>query len=285
VRGLALGDDGGMRLAALLLTAATLVAAIGAEPTVTRGSWAWPVGAPRSIVRPFIAPATAYSAGHRGIDIAATGTTVVAPDDGTVHFAGVVVDRPVLSIEHAGGVLSSYEPVETVLVAGAVVHRGDALGTLLPGHCSRVCLHFGVREDGRYVSPLLYLGGIERSVLLPTRAGAASVPGGAARAGDVPARPPSGAGMRHGVALLEPLGGDVGVDLGRAEARVAEHLLHGPQIRAPVEQVCRGGVPEGVRTCRSTARHSLEQALDHAVDGAGPEACTAGAEEEGSRGG
>jgi murein DD-endopeptidase MepM/ murein hydrolase activator NlpD len=130
--------------------------------------WSWPVATPHAIVRPFIAPASEYAAGHRGIDIAARGA-VVAPADGVVHFAGVVVDRPVLSIEHPGGVLSSYEPVTSELRAGDVVTRGEVIGEVQPGHCRSPCLHFGVRIDGEYVSPLLFLGGIPHSVLLPTR--------------------------------------------------------------------------------------------------------------------
>ena len=87
-----------------------------------------------------------------------------------MHFAGVVVDRPVLSIDHGGGVISSYEPVLTTLVEGDVVTRGDVIGTVLPGHCASVCVHLGVRVDGQYVSPLRFLGGIPRAILLPTRA-------------------------------------------------------------------------------------------------------------------
>jgi len=144
------------------------------EAPVAAGSWAWPVAAPHPIVRPFIAPATRYSAGHRGIDVATDDPRVLAPAAGIVHFSGVVVDRPVLSIRHPGGLLSSFEPVDSPLTAGTPVRRGDVIGTLQPGHCSRLCLHFGVRRDGEYVSPLLFLGGIPRSVLLPTRAAAAS---------------------------------------------------------------------------------------------------------------
>jgi murein DD-endopeptidase MepM/ murein hydrolase activator NlpD len=120
-------------------------------------------------VRQYIAPATAYSSGHRGVDLAAGSGTVYAPADGIVHFAGVVVDRPVLSIRHPGGLISSYEPLETTLQKGEAVSRGAPVGTVIAGHCSPICLHFGVRLDGEYVSPLLYLGGIGPSVLLPTR--------------------------------------------------------------------------------------------------------------------
>lgn len=130
--------------------------------------WSWPVTAPHPIAKPYLAPATPYASGHRGVDItAAAGASVLAPDDGVVHFSGFVVDRPVLSIDHGDGVISSYEPVETELVAGDSVQRGDVVGALLAGHCTSACLHLGVRIDGAYVSPLLFLGGQPRAVLLP----------------------------------------------------------------------------------------------------------------------
>jgi len=134
--------------------------------------WAWPVDPPYSVVRPYLAPDTPYSAGHRGIDLEAPGGTVYAPADGIVHFVGTVVDRPVLSIEHAGGVLTSYEPVVSALTKGEAVERGQPMGTALSGHCASVCLHFGVRIDGEYASPLAWLGGVGRAVLLPTRGAA-----------------------------------------------------------------------------------------------------------------
>lgn len=141
---------------------------VGATPASAH--WVWPLDPPHTIARPFIAPATQYSSGHRGIDVrGAEGEPVIAPADGIVHFSGFVVDRPVLSIRHPDGLISSYEPVTTSLVAGTEVHRGDTIGALQSGHCGAPCLHFGVRRHGEYVSPLNYLGGIPRSVLLPTR--------------------------------------------------------------------------------------------------------------------
>jgi murein DD-endopeptidase MepM/ murein hydrolase activator NlpD len=134
-------------------------------------SWAWPVDAPHAISRPFIAPATPYSAGHRGIDIRAPIGVVYAPTAGVVSFVGVVVDRPVVSIRHPGGLVTSYEPVESALAAGEPVRRGDVIGFVVGGHCASPCLHFGVRLNGQYVSPLNYLGGLPHSVLLPTRRG------------------------------------------------------------------------------------------------------------------
>lgn len=137
------------------------------------GLWAWPVTAPDAVLRPYLAPATPYGAGHRGIDLAVeAGAEIRSPDDGVVHFAGWVVDRPVLSIRHAGGVLSSFEPVEAVVEPGEAVARGQLVGHLAEpasGHCAVSCLHLGARIDGEYVNPLLFLGGLPRSVLLPLR--------------------------------------------------------------------------------------------------------------------
>lgn len=136
------------------------------------GVWAWPTAPPHRIQTPFRAPATPYSAGHRGIDIATQGDGVVrAPADGIVRFAGVVVDRPVLSIEHAGGVVSSYEPLITDLRAGDPVRRGDPIGRAAPGHCADSCLHLGTRINGEYVSPQLFLGGVPRAILWPASGG------------------------------------------------------------------------------------------------------------------
>lgn len=184
------------RLAVLVVVlASTLFAASPAAmvPSVHAAEgaairWHWPLDGPRMLVRPYRAPPTPYGPGHRGTDIGAgvgvgagagvgvgvgvgagPGVRVLSPADGIVHFAGVVVDRPVLSIRHRGGLISSFEPVTSDLVAGDSIRRGQQVGVLQPGHCSEPCLHFGVRLLGQYLSPLNYLGGIPHSVLLPTR--------------------------------------------------------------------------------------------------------------------
>lgn len=151
--------------------ALALVTLLSVPLAVPAPSWAWPVAAPHAIVRPYLAPATPYAPGHRGIDVRAPDGIVTAPAAGVVHFVGVVVDRPVLSIRHPDGLVSSYEPVESTLAAGDSVRRGEVIGTVGPGHCASPCLHFGVRLNGAYVNPLRYLGGLPYSVLLPTRPG------------------------------------------------------------------------------------------------------------------
>jgi len=165
-----------LALAAVTVSPVSASATAAANEQSTAGAaprWSWPIAAPRTIVRPFVPPADEYSAGHRGIDLGApVGTTVFAPADGVIHFSGIVVDRPVLSIEHPGSLLSSFEPVTSALPAGTTVRRGDPVGTVAAstGHCASSCLHFGVRLHGQYLSPLNYLGGIPLPVLLPTRA-------------------------------------------------------------------------------------------------------------------
>src|SRR5690606_30042213 len=81
-------------------------------------------------------------------------------------FAGPVAGRPVLSIEHSGGLVSSFEPVEPLVATGDAVERGQQIGVLQPGHVAgQWRLHLGARLHGEYVDPLTLLG-VERPVLL-----------------------------------------------------------------------------------------------------------------------
>ena len=163
-----------MRSAAVTALVALLVLSSGGDtPAHTSAApavpgWVWPVDGQRIVVRPFLAPPTPYGAGHRGVDLAAVhnGVAVVAVTSGVVHFAGVVVDRPVITVRQ-GQVLATVEPVEPLVAAGDTVRAGDVIGVLLPGHCALPCVHLGVRVAGEYVSPLLWLGGLQRAVLLP----------------------------------------------------------------------------------------------------------------------
>ncbi|BAU32878.1 membrane protein [Microcella alkaliphila] len=168
-----------MSVAILLAIAFGMLAApTSAAPVIDGGvsrahpDWAWPVDGVRTVVRPFAAPPSPYAAGHRGVDLAAPGAGAVvrAATHGVVHFAGTVVDRPVVTVR-SGHLLVTVEPVEPSVEAGDWVRAGDAIGLLQGGHCAATpCVHLGVRVDGEYVSPLLYLGGLRRAVLLPLSA-------------------------------------------------------------------------------------------------------------------
>lgn len=115
------------------------------------------------MLNPFRAPDTPYGPGHRGIDLAAaTGSAVRAAGPGVVVFAGTIAGRGVVSIEHEGGLRTTYEPVTATVQAGRDVTAGEVIGTLQPGHpgCSpAACLHWGARlPDRLYLDPMSLLG-------------------------------------------------------------------------------------------------------------------------------
>ncbi|GAB3577102.1 hypothetical protein GCM10027406_10930 [Leifsonia lichenia] len=88
-----------------------------------------------------------------------------------------MVDRPVLTLDHGDGVLSSYEPLASSLEVGAELSAGAPLGRVSEGgHCAAGCLHVGVRIDGQYVSPLLFFDRVPRAVLLPLEPVGAHLP-------------------------------------------------------------------------------------------------------------
>ncbi|WP_445154839.1 M23 family metallopeptidase [Arthrobacter sp. Hor0625] len=134
------------------------------------GPWSWPLSPRPKVLRAFDPPARPWLSGHRGVDLAAAtaGVPVTAPAAGTVSFAGFVVDRPVITIDHGNGLRSSFEPVASTLRSGAAVARGAELGRVLLGHCGTApCLHWGVRRDRDYLNPLGFLIDLRPSVLLP----------------------------------------------------------------------------------------------------------------------
>ncbi|MGJ9401734.1 murein hydrolase activator EnvC family protein [Arthrobacter sp. KK5.5] len=135
--------------------------------------WTWPVsggpgGAPR-VLEPFDPPRERWLAGHRGADLeSGSGAEVLAPAGGIVAFVGTVVDRPVLTIDHGDGLVSSFEPVTASFPAGAAVTAGQAVGIAATGgHCSGRCIHWGLRLHGEYIDPLNTVTDRRPSVLLP----------------------------------------------------------------------------------------------------------------------
>ncbi|MFS0794073.1 murein hydrolase activator EnvC family protein [Microbacterium sp. 1P10AE] len=135
------------------------------DPLAQRG-WVWPVDAVQ-VIRPFEAPLHRYAAGHRGVDLGGV-DRVRAPARGTVAFAGMVAGRPVVTIDHGDGLVTTFEPVTTTLRVGDTVARGDPVGAVaVGGHTPAGAVHFGVRWKGDYINPLRLLGGVPRAVLLP----------------------------------------------------------------------------------------------------------------------
>ena len=110
-----------------------------------------------------------------------TGQAVLAPADGTVWFAGKVAQRRLISLQHNNGYLSEFEPVCTDLVKGEPVFAGQEIGYICSAdaaylkHCANAdCLHFSLRIQGAYLSPLVFIGGLNPSRLLATPLGGRS---------------------------------------------------------------------------------------------------------------
>lgn len=119
----------------------------------------WPTGRAVTVVRGFDPPAQPWQAGHRGVDLQlAPGSPVYAAGDGTVIYAGQIAGRGVVSIEHANGLRTTYEPLEATATRGHIVKAGEQIGTLVPGHAADT-LHWGAKfPDDTYINPLSLLG-------------------------------------------------------------------------------------------------------------------------------
>ncbi|WP_016691234.1 M23 family metallopeptidase [Rhodococcus rhodochrous] len=148
-----------LRSLAVVIAAFVVLTAAPGTGSADAGRFVWPLD-PRPVVsREFDPPEQNWLPGHRGVDLDAhVGQTVVAAGDGVVAFAGVVAGKPVVSIDHEGGLRTTYEPVEAAVAAGRRVTRGDPIGTVVTGHegcVSPACLHWGLRR-GRddYLDPL-----------------------------------------------------------------------------------------------------------------------------------
>ena len=149
---------------------------VGAITPAAKVRYQWPTGGPSEVVRAFDNPERPWDAGHRGVDVAHdVGQPVVAAGDGVVAFAGTVVDRPVVSVQHADGVRTTYEPVVPVVRAGQEVRAGELLGHLAAGHCPPhrpSCLHWGARRGpSTYLDPLALVGARAVVRLLPDDVG------------------------------------------------------------------------------------------------------------------
>lgn len=148
-----------IRAAIVSILAATLVV-LPLPPAAAAPPYLWPMS-PRPVVEnPFDPPEHDWLPGHRGVDLAGwEGRTVLSAGEGTVVFAGTVAGKPVVSIDHPGGLRTTYEPVLAAVRSGNRVRAGDPIGTLRSGHqgCSAVCLHWGLRRGREYLDPTALL--------------------------------------------------------------------------------------------------------------------------------
>lgn len=97
--------------------------------------------------------------GHRGVDLAArTGQDILAAEDGVVAFTGVVAGVPVVSVDHADGIRTTYQPVHATVRAGDKVKEGEPIGRMATPSSDHAGLHWGARTGkDSYINPLTLL--------------------------------------------------------------------------------------------------------------------------------
>jgi murein DD-endopeptidase MepM/ murein hydrolase activator NlpD len=126
-------------------------------------------------LRPYDAPEDRFAPGHRGVDIGAPmGTAVRASAAGVVSFSGVVAGNRSVTVDHGGGLVTSYSFLATNVVrAGDTVAQGQPVGTVGTGHPGSELgshVHLSARHDGVYFDPLkLYMGSSHADLLSITR--------------------------------------------------------------------------------------------------------------------
>lgn len=137
---------------------------------MTSAGFVLPVPVPAAVLTRFRAPASRYGAGHRGVDLAAAvGSVVHSAGAGVVTHAGLVAGRGTVTVQHAGGLRTTYEPVTETVRTGQGVAAGQPIGTLQAGHASCLpasCLHWGARlPDDSYLDPMGLINGLQVRLL------------------------------------------------------------------------------------------------------------------------
>src|SRR5690348_10996415 len=117
----------------VVLRAAAVLAALISTPVA--GAWTWPAGGP--VVQAFAFDSMHPYAGgqHRGIDVGGDpGSAVLAPEGGTVSFAGSTpTNGKSVTIQTTDGLSLTLTHLGTIGVTrGAAVAEGTAVGTIGP---------------------------------------------------------------------------------------------------------------------------------------------------------
>lgn len=134
------------------------------EDVYEGGTFVWPCPSSRRVTSDFgvrESPTAGASTNHKGIDIGAPyGASIVAAADGVVAFAGYSDScGNYVMIDHGGGIYTVYMHASQLCVssnekvsAGQQIAKVGSTGISTGNH-----LHFGVSENGTYVSPWNYL--------------------------------------------------------------------------------------------------------------------------------
>lgn len=156
----------GLGCPSLILTLTVATSPIAATaPADTGDRFGWPLQPRPAVTRQFDKPQERWNRGHRGVDLAGVvDQQVIAAGPGIVVFAGSLAGRPLVSIEHEGGLRTTYEPVTPLVRPGQRVAEGALVGTLMRGHpgcAAPACLHWGALRGpasaAHYLDPLALL--------------------------------------------------------------------------------------------------------------------------------
>ncbi len=207
-------------------------------------------------------PTRPYGAGHRGVDLLGRAGPAGARRAAGHGHASPAARRPRRRRgrpRRRPAPPTSRSPRPCRVGDAGRRRRGRSAPSSSPGsHCfPRACLHWGWIAGETYLDPLRLVGAGPVRLLPLWRDRARRRPPGAGplhrcrrlAAAGRRSRPvaASGARVRLLVGPAQPVGGDVGVELGRRQRGVAEQLLHRAQVGAALEQVGGGGVPQPVR--------------------------------------
>ena len=110
-----------------------------------------------AIARGFDLPKGQFGPGNRGLDYAVVaGAPVRAAGSGTVTFAGPVAGTVAITLDHGGGLETTYTGMRELYIArGETIDQGHWLGE------TDDRFHFGVKLDDTYVDPQDFLGPID----------------------------------------------------------------------------------------------------------------------------
>jgi len=111
-----------------------------------------PVQGEPSIVEPFRAPTTRFGAGNRAVELAvAERVPVLAPNSGTIGFAGPLFGGLAISIDHPDGLRSTLTQLASIKVGtGDVVETGQPIGI------AAGIVAISLRAGGAYIDPTLF---------------------------------------------------------------------------------------------------------------------------------
>ena len=140
-------------------------------PRLQTEFWAEPIPFfHENIQEQYLAPVSKYGAGHRGVDFhLAPNEAISAPATGTLAFSGKVVNRNVVTLRTATH-LATFEPACSEFEVGEQIVAGEPFAFHCPAgsdyeyHCEN-CVHFSVRDENGYLSPIQLIEPLLPSVL------------------------------------------------------------------------------------------------------------------------